>query len=141
MPARSDDVKPLGEVVCPVGGQVAYVYKARGRRQTLYSRCECCGCNQGNGPAFQRALSQFVPVGSINRGAIGQQTGAAPVTEPKPEPKEAGATPVTEPTREPAPDDFDPDAEPVQEPKKPGRVGLLLTLLAAGAGVYTIVKG
>lgn len=133
MAARKDDVKPLGEVRCHAGG-IAYVFKARGRRGTLYSRCECCGCQQGSGQAFQGHLAQYVPVGTLEhltaQTAPGVGLETETVTEKEPELTEIGTEAVTEP---------EPELTENEPEQRPAKAGLLLLLAAGVAGVLASI--
>lgn len=124
----------LGHWTCERGGN-AEVYQTKKRGSHFYTRCECCGLNQGTGAGRQQDIydkAVFLPGLTVVK--------PSNVGESKAKVIEAG--PVVDREKLPPPGDFDPtvvDPNEVQEPvKKAGGVLLPLSIFVAalGAGIW-----
>jgi hypothetical protein len=125
--------------VCERGGQ-ADVYQTVKRGRHFYTRCDCCGLNQGTGAARQQQI--FDEAVFLDRSAVAVPSGVSA----------AGAKVVEqEPVKKPAAEsvnpgpgaDFDPSAiveSGEQEQEKPRSALRFLPavalLVAAGAGLW-----
>ncbi|WP_045827158.1 hypothetical protein [Teredinibacter turnerae] len=59
----SDPNKLLGHWTCPEGGK-AEVYQTKKRGRHFYTRCDCCGLQQGTGASRQQKIyneAEFIP--------------------------------------------------------------------------------
>lgn len=133
----------LGYWTCERGGK-ADVYQTLKKGRHFYTKCSCCGLNQGTGTARQQAIfdeAEFFqevtiarPSGVVDKADPGAVVNDPPKVEHKPKQKpEPKAAPDFDPTL--------PVDEPVQvidEPKKgfarflPG----VILLVAAGVGAW-----
>lgn len=125
--------------VCERGGQ-ADVFQTVKRGRHFYTRCDCCGLNQGTGSARQQQI--FDEAVFLDKSAVvipsGVSASGAKVIEPDPEKK-----PAVENIGHVPGDDFDPsavvdDVEPVTEkPRSAMRFFPAVVLLAAaGFGLW-----
>lgn len=124
----------IGVWTCERGG-VADVFQTVKRGRHFYTKCECCGLNQGTGAGRQQQIydeAQFIDSAAIVIPS-GVVAGGAKVIEQKPEPEKIED------------EDFDP-SEPVQGETKQKAVasgggfrrflpGVIL-LAAAGVGAW-----
>lgn len=125
----TDKNPPLGEIICPIGGEVGTVHKARGKRKTLYLRCPCCGTQQGNGAAFQALLEKYVPIGTAQR----PQAENVSVSEPIGKPEGGEIVDTVEAVEAAENLGIDDISEPKEaEPEKPNKGGLVLLVAAGG---------
>ena len=124
----------LGHWKCERGGN-AEVYQTKKRGSHFYTRCECCGLNQGTGAGRQQDIydnAVFLPGLTVVKPTnVGEQK--AKVIESD-SPGDTGKLPP--------PRDFDPAVDVPPEPQEPEKKasGVLLPLsifiAAVGAGLW-----
>lgn len=124
----------LGHWTCERGGN-AEVYQTKKRGSHFYTRCECCGLNQGTGAGRQQDIYDkaiFVPGVTVVKPSNVGESGKNIIND----------SPKVEPEKLPPPGDFDPtvvDPEQAKEPeKKASGVWLPLSIFVAavGAGIW-----
>lgn len=129
----------LGYWTCPEGAK-AEVYQTKKQGRHFYTRCDCCGLNQGTGKTRQQSI--FDTAEFLNRDAVVIPSGVVvgAVVNDSEQPK----TPASESEQPKA--DFDPQqmkAEQAQERPTNNGKGILKTIapfavlaLAVGAGAW-----
>lgn len=129
----------LGYWVCPEGAR-AEVYQTKKQGRHFYTRCDCCGLNQGTGKTRQQSI--FDTAEFLNRDAVVIPSGVVvgAVVNDSEQPK----TPANESEQQKT--DFDPQqmkaeqAQSVQPEKSGGAFKAILPLailgLAIGAGAW-----
>lgn len=109
----------LGYITCEAGGRATVHQAKRGNGLFLYTRCDCCGCDQRTGGAVQTRLFNStewldgVPVAPPNLLTTEKQ--------PQVEPESVVSSSVVQP-------DVQPEKEKVEEPI--GSFGLFAALAA-----------
>lgn len=132
MATQNNDV--IGYIKCESGGRATVHQTKRGKGRYLYTRCECCGCDQRNGAAVQtRIFNNAEWLGDAPEAPPNLITLVPPVVQPGEPSKDAvvdeNLKPEFEPKNEPE--------EPAQEPKPfvlLSVVGLLLGGIAIAIG-------
>jgi hypothetical protein len=137
----NDKNQKIGTWKCERSG-VADVFQTVKRGRHFYTRCDCCGLNQGTGSARQQQI--FNEAQFIDKSAVVIPSGvsmAAKVIEHEPVKPE----PAKLEDKRPGNADFNPKEMPADEPvkapadKKPGFMRFLpgvILLAAAGVGVW-----
>ncbi|TVZ37678.1 hypothetical protein P886_2021 [Alteromonadaceae bacterium 2753L.S.0a.02] len=138
----SEPNKLLGHWTCPEGGK-ADVYQTKKRGRHFYTRCDCCGLQQGTGASRQQKIyneAEFIPGVDFPLPAnvsADKKPASQPVTEKPAEPAKA-TLPDFDPNEA---KESEPESEAVTEPAS-GNGGLMLALglvgmgLAAGVGAW-----
>ncbi len=134
----SDKNQKIGTWTCEQGGD-AEVFQTVKRGRHFYTRCECCGLNQGTGVKRQQRIfdeakfldksAVFIPSGVSASGGV--------VIEQEPV-KKSGAPVLDFDPNEKAPEEIVQSA-PVQPADKPGFARFLpgvILLAAAGVGLW-----
>lgn len=123
----------LGHWTCEQGGR-AEVMQTKKRGRHFYTRCDCCGLNQGTGQKRQQRIFDEAEFSDRAALVIPSNVEVGNVIPDK-----------SEPVPKPEPADFDPtEPEPESEPSgvTSGAVGFkkfipgAVLLLAAGVGVW-----
>lgn len=132
MATQNNDV--IGYIKCEAGSRATVHQTKRGKGRFLYTRCDCCGCDQRNGAAVQTRI--FNNAEWLN-GAPEPPPNLIALVPPVVQPEEPSNDAVVEEKTEP---DFEPEnkpVEPVDEPKPfvlLSVVGLLLGGIAIAIG-------
>jgi hypothetical protein len=122
----------LGHWTCERGGR-AEVRQTKKQGKHFYTRCECCGLNQGTGKVRQQAIydnTEFVAGITVTRPSGVEEKSLSVVAD---QPEKAP---------ENSPGDFDPnepvDSEETEQPaKKSWLVPLVIFAAAVGAGLWS----
>ena len=128
MATQNNDV--LGYVKCEAGNRASVHQTKRGKGRYLYTRCDCCGCDQRNGAVFQTRLFNSTEW-------IGDKPEAPPnyvAGEPVVQPPEPSSDVVLPPIGEPEGDREEPKKEPVMKQEKVGHE-------PKGSSIFLVVGG
>lgn len=134
----------LGAIQCPMGNE-AQVYQTKKRGRHFYTRCKCCGLQQGTGAERQTDIwsrAKFIADVTVVKPSNVTDSGPTPVNEPEPasEPKaaESGQASLSGATQ----GDFDPNAEPEDSGEREQTAGGSGWRKAAAAvGITTVAAG
>lgn len=130
----SSDNALLGYWTCERGGR-AEVRQTKKQGRHFYTKCDCCGLNQGTGAKRQQEIwdsAEFVDKSVVAR-PLNVVIDAVAVNEPAPKVEAPKVDPVG---------DFNPTAEPVVSPPSEQKNGFvkfvpgLVLLAAAGVGAW-----
>lgn len=131
----------LGYWTCERGGK-AEVYQTLKKGRHFYTKCSCCGLNQGTGTARQQAIFDEVelfaevtiarPSGVVDKADPGAVVNDPPKVEHKPRQK---PVPKVEPDFDPTLPADEPVAVEPEPEKKSSGVLLALSVFAAAVGV------
>lgn len=131
MSTQNNDV--LGYTACEAGKRASVHQTKRGKGRYLYTRCDCCGCDQRNGAAVQTRLYNTTQW-------LGEPPEAPPnlILTTENEPKTTEKKAVVEPVVEPKKDDWIPPVELIGEPEKEPK-GNGLGVVAAIGGCLAFI--
>lgn len=123
----------LGYITCEAGGRATVHQTKRGKGRYLYTRCDCCGCDQRNGAAVQSRIYHNT-----------EWLSGAPEAPPNLQPKKMAEQPK-QPSNDAVVEDFvQPENEPTQpqvttenEPKGL----LLLSIVGLAVGGLALALG
>ena len=128
MSTQNNDV--LGYTKCEAGGRASVHRTNRGKARYLYTRCDCCGCDQRTGAAVQTRL--FTTTEWLNGAPDAPPNLLTTAIQPKNEPKLQSKT-------EPLQPDFEPKVEAVPQPKEEPKGMGFLTMAGAALGVLGLI--
>ena len=112
----------LGYIKCEAGGRATVHRTNRGQARYLYTRCDCCGCDQRTGAAVQTRLYNGT-----------EWLNGAPDAPPnlittEKQPQKAVVQPENEPQPQPKKEEWEPEKITAPEPKGNGGLGLVAVL-------------
>lgn len=122
----------LGYTKCETGGRATVHKMGRGKARYLYTRCDCCGCDQRTGATVQtRLYTQTEWIGEAPEPPPNLLTTEI---QPKTQVVEPEIQPKKEPEPQPKTTEWEPEPQPKQQPtEQPKGSGLGLLAIAGAA--------
>lgn len=128
------EINPLlGHWTCEQGGR-AEVRQTKKQGRHFYTRCECCGLNQGTGKKRQQAIydnTEFLQGVTVSRPSGVEDKGRVVSEQPEIEPEK-----LPPPTGDFDPGEVEDDEQPQEADSKPKLLALGAFALALGVGAW-----